>query len=164
MPQGKVGRGPHPADLELFDACQVPVLQAATAHLSWLFSHGYAVPSSLKLVGDRFKLVSRQRTAVVRAACSDQSRAARRSRVISSEQLSGVDLEIDALNLLITVEAALAGGVVLVGRDGAYRDMASVHGSYRQVRQTCAAITIVGEFLSARRGASALANRSLGLQ
>jgi hypothetical protein len=29
------------------------------------------------------------------------------------------------------VEAALAGGVILACRDGAYRDMASIHGTWR---------------------------------
>jgi hypothetical protein len=62
------------------------------------------------------------------------------------DQLAHRDLEIDALNLLITVESALAGGVVLHARDGAYRDMASIHGSYRRVDQTATAIQLAGEF------------------
>jgi hypothetical protein len=141
-------RGPHPEDAELFSSKHLTALQAATDHLSWLLSRGYASPSSLKLVGDRFGLVTRQRTAVMRSACSDQSLAGRQSRAISAPQLAGRDLEIDALNLLITIEAALSGGVVLEARDGSYRDMASIHGSYRQVSQTSRAIALVGRFLS----------------
>jgi hypothetical protein len=140
-------RGPHPEDAELFSSKHLAALQLATDHLSWLLSRGYAWPSCLKLVGDRFSLVARQRTAVMRSACSDQSLARRQSRAISVEQLTGCDLEIDALNLLITIEAALSGGVVLASRDGTYRDMASIHGSYRKVDQTAQAITIAGRFL-----------------
>ena len=140
-------RGPHPEDIDLFSHQHFASLQLATADLSWLLSRGYASPSSLKLVGDRFALVSRPRTAVLRSACSDRALERRNSRAVTPRQLRGSELEIDALNLLITIEAALSGGVVLVGRDGAYRDMASIHGSYRQVNQTRQAIEMAGQFL-----------------
>jgi hypothetical protein len=55
---------------------------------------------------------------------------------------------IDGYNLLITVEAALAGGVVLRARDGAWRDMASVHGTFHKVRETLPAIELIGRFLA----------------
>src|SRR6266404_1471952 len=45
-------------------------------------------------------------------------------------------LLIDGFNLILTLESALGGGVMLVGRDGCYRDMASVHGTYRRVEET----------------------------
>ena len=57
-------------------------------------------------------------------------------------------MAIDGFNVIITVEAGLAGGVVLVGRDGAYRDLASVHGSYRRVEETTRAIELLGGHLS----------------
>jgi hypothetical protein len=142
-------RGPHTADADLFASEVWPALQLATDHLSWLLSQGYAPASSLKLVGDRFALVTRQRIAVSRSACSDHALHARADRAIPQEALG--DLEIDALNLLITIEAALAGGVLLLGRDGCLRDMASIHGSYRQVNQTQAAIELIGSFLTRHR-------------
>jgi hypothetical protein len=69
------------------------------------------------------------------------------------EQLTGRLLLIDGYNLLITVEAALAGGVVLRARDGTYRDMASVHGTFRKVQETLPAIELIG-LLLARHGAT----------
>lgn len=45
--------------------------------------------------------------------------------------------------------AALAGGIILVGRDGCYRDMASMHGHYRKVEETIPAIELLGKQLSA---------------
>ncbi len=42
-------------------------------------------------------------------------------------------MEVDGLNVITTLEVALAGGVLLIGRDGCMRDMASFHGNYRVV-------------------------------
>ena len=47
-----MGRGPNPADAELFGEAMVPTLRVACAELSWLLGRGYAEPSSLALVGD----------------------------------------------------------------------------------------------------------------
>lgn len=57
-------------------------------------------------------------------------------------------MTIDGFNALITTEAALAGGVILRGRDGAHRDLASVHGSYRRVAETEKAALCIGERLA----------------
>ena len=46
------------------------------------------------------------------------------------------------------MEAALSGAVVLHARDGCYRDMASMHGSYRKVEETVPAIHILRELMS----------------
>ncbi|MFO7974639.1 MAG: DUF5616 domain-containing protein, partial [Candidatus Hydrogenedentota bacterium] len=56
---------------------------------------------------------------------------------------------IDGYNLLITTESILSNGVLLRGRDGCVRDMASVHGSYRKVAETGPAIQLMGETLAA---------------
>jgi len=45
------------------------------------------------------------------------------------------------------VETALAGGVVIVGRDGSWRDMASMHGTWKRVEETRPAIERVGRAL-----------------
>ncbi|NQT12874.1 MAG: DUF434 domain-containing protein, partial [Planctomycetes bacterium] len=116
--------------------------------LCWLLSRGYVNPSALKLVGDRFGLRARQRTAVGRAACSDEDRAGRERHRIDAGQLAGRALWIDGYNVLTTIEAALAGGVILAARDGAYRDMASMHGSYRKVAETRPALELLGKVLA----------------
>src|SRR5690606_1397351 len=61
---------------------------------------------------------------------------------------------IDGFNLLMTIEAALAGGAVLGCRDGCFRDAASLHGSWRRVCETAPALDRVGEAL-AEMGTSA---------
>ena len=51
--------------------------------------------------------------------------------------------------MITTIEVALAGGVLLVGRDGCLRDMASFHGSYRLVDETERAVRILIERVEA---------------
>jgi hypothetical protein len=154
MPDKRIHRGPNPLDHALFCAERLPALRAATGDLSWLLSRGYAITSALKLVGDRHRLAQRQRIAVARAACSDDALARRRERQVPVERLAGRPLWIDGYNLLTTVEAALAGGVVLKARDGTFRDMASVHGTFRKVRETIPAIELVARILAQHRAAS----------
>jgi hypothetical protein len=141
-------RGPHPEDLRLFAPESWPLLRQATADLCWLLSRGYAHESSLKLVGDRYGLVVRQRVAVSRCACGDADAAGRAGRQIGSEQLASRELWLDGYNVLTTIEAALAGGVILAARDGTYRDMASMHGSYRKVAETLPGLELLGGMLT----------------
>ena len=66
-------RGKHPRDASLFGAEQQRAFEAAVKDLSWLLSQGYAEKSALKLVGDRYALVRRQRIAVARCSASDEA-------------------------------------------------------------------------------------------
>ncbi len=148
MPDSRRHRGPHPRDRELFAESTRPELRSAVDDLSWLLGRGYARESSLKLVGDRFELRERQRTAVSRSCCSDEAVVARTGSCIAPSEVAGRELRIDGFNLLTTIEAAMAGGVLLLGRDGCLRDMASMHGSYRRVEETEPALAAIGETLT----------------
>lgn len=150
MPDTRRHRGAHPADAELFAPGALPVLRAAVADLAWLLTRGYAINSALKLVGDRHGLAERQRAAVRRSTCPDESLAARRARRVGSDALAGEPLWIDGYNVLTTLEVALGGGVILIGRDGCPRDLAGVHGTYRQVEETRPALELIGGFLADR--------------
>jgi hypothetical protein len=147
MPDKRTHRGPHPADKQLFAAGVISNLQTAVADFSLLLTKGYAEKSALKLVGDRFSLTERQRLALMRSACSDEQLASRNKRYVAPENLTGQSLSIDGYNLLITIEAAMSGGVILKGRDGCFRDLASVHGTYRKVTETIPALELIGQFL-----------------
>ncbi|WP_422928457.1 DUF434 domain-containing protein [Singulisphaera sp. PoT] len=148
MPDTRKHRGPGPQDETWFGDAARPDLATAVSDLSWLLSRGYAEPSSLKLVGDRFRLVERQRIAVLRSACSDADLTARHARRIPLEGLAGRPLRIDGFNLILTLESALGGGVVLGGRDGCFRDLASVHGTYRRVDETQPALDLAAQWLA----------------
>ena len=147
MPDRRKHRGAHPEDQRLFAPDQEARLRTAVVELSWMLSRGYPSGAALKLVGDRHLLVERQRTAVARASCGDEAQAGRKSRRVPSADLRGAELAIDGFNLIITVEAALSGGVLLRCRDGSLRDLASIHGSYRTVEETDAAIQLIGSKL-----------------
>ena len=148
MPDRRRHRGPHPDDPRLFGKAVWPVLRQAAADLAWLLGRGYPHASSLKLVGDRHGLVARQRIAVSRSTCSDEEAARRERHRATAEALSGRPLWLDGYNVLTTVEAALAGGVLLLARDGTLRDMASMHGSYRKVQETLPALELLGRTLA----------------
>ncbi|GMU53586.1 MAG: hypothetical protein AMXMBFR33_27320 [Candidatus Xenobia bacterium] len=150
MPDQRTHRGPHPEDGRWFNEDTLPRLQLATAELSWLLERGYSGKASLTLVGDRHALSERQRMAVYRSSCAPSVAAARRSRMV--EDLPGQSLAIDGFNLLITVEAALSGGVLLRGCDGCVRDLASMHGSYRRVAETERAVELCRQALRPCQG------------
>ncbi|MGI9518211.1 MAG: DUF434 domain-containing protein [Pirellulaceae bacterium] len=147
MPDKRQHRGPHPADSELFARKYWPSLQQATADLSWLLSGEYSLAAALKLVGDRYKLRQRQRLAVQRSACSDRSLARRTAHQLQPGDARDHSVDIDGFNLLMTIEAALAGGVIIAGKDGCLRDMASVHGTFRVVEETAPALSLIEDKL-----------------
>lgn len=155
-PDRRRHRGAHPSDEHLFAAESLDVLRTATSELSWLLGRGYQSKSALKLVGDRHSLRERQRFAVARASCPDESRAVRLAREVNAPKVEGAELIVDGFNLVITLEAALGGGVLVLCRDRCVRDLSSVHGSYRTVEETERAVTLAGEALSSLRPASVL--------
>jgi hypothetical protein len=134
----------------------LPALCGATQDLNWLLSRGYARDSALKLVGDRFALVARQRVAVARSSAAAEAVLRRRRHQVAARALAGRPLWLDGYNVLTTIEAALAGGILLVGSDGALRDMASMHGSYRKVTETRPALEMLGSVLAAMRVSEAV--------
>lgn len=140
-------RGAHPKDRKLFAAEQLPALRTAVAELSWLLTRGYAIRAALKLVGDRHSLAERQRLAISRAACSDESQERRNLTCVRTKAIAGEELIIDGFNLIITIEAALSGGMLLLCRDSCIRDLSSVYGSYRSVIETDKAIRLIGKAL-----------------
>jgi hypothetical protein len=149
MPDHRSHRGPHPNDHALFAPAHWPALRSATFDLSWLLEHGYVIQSALKLTGDRYALTARQRAAVSRCACPQTLARVRLRRMQPVEALVDADLAIDGFNVLTTLEVALSGGVVLIGRDAVMRDIAGVHGSYRSVEETIPALLLLRETLRA---------------
>ena len=156
MPDRRTHRGPHPQDEELFAPDKIGDLQLAVADYSLLLTKGYAEKSTLKLVGDKFSLTERQRLAIMRSACSDQQMVSRKQREVKIAELASQAVAVDGYNLLITVEAAMSRGVIFKGRDGCFRDLASIHGTYRKVTETIPAVQLIGNFLKEIGVASAL--------
>lgn len=153
-PDKRQHRGAHPADERLFSPDKLFILRAAVSDLCWLLSRGYAGKAALKLVGDKYKLTERQRIAISRAACTDEQKERRAAHCLLVEAVLNENLDVDGFNLIITVEAALSGGVLFICRDGCIRDLSSVHGSYRSVLETEKALLLIGETLANLQPAS----------
>jgi hypothetical protein len=151
VPDIRKHRGAHPEDRTLFTDDQLSALRMAVRELSWLLSRDYSMKSALKLVGDRHALTDRQRLAVSRAAGADQSKEHRAMTILPVAKVAGEELIIDGFNLIITIEAALSGGLLIHCRDGCIRDLSSVHGSYRSVNETDQAIHLIGTALEGLR-------------
>lgn len=151
MPDRRKHRGPHPHDADLFGEARWPALRRATFELSWLLGRGYAEAAALKLVGDRHSLRARQRDAIRRAACTDAERERRASKRVTVDDLADRVVALDGFNCIIAIEAGLSGAPLFVGRDGVYRDLSSVHGSYRKVSETERAVQLIAELLERAR-------------
>lgn len=147
MPDTRTHRGAHPEDAGLFAPERWPTLRRAAAELSWLLDRGYAMRSALALVGDRHALTQRQRLGLARATCSAAQASRRAEHRMDTAALRHATVWIDGYNLLITIEAALGGGLILHGRDDCYRDLASLHGTYRSVEETEPALLLIGRAL-----------------
>ncbi len=139
----------------MFGEDQWAVLRAATFELSWLRARGYAEAAALKLVGDRHSLRSRQRDAIRRAACTDERRDSRNAKRCVTADLAGRTVGLDGFNVVIAIEAALSGAPLIVGRDRVYRDLSSVHGSYRKVEETRQAVDLATGLLASAGCATA---------
>jgi hypothetical protein len=154
VPDSRRQRGPHPKDERCFAEAALPALLRAVADLSFLLGRGYSPKAALELVGDRYSLVHRQRQALQRCAASDQAAAVRRARLVARDAIAGETIWIDGYNVLLTVEAAMSGGLVLAARDGTYRDLAAMNKHYKRVETTVPALEAIGRTLE-RAGAGA---------
>jgi hypothetical protein len=153
LPDTRTHRGPAPKDDHLFRPDAFGALRSAVADYSLLLTKGYAEKSALKLVGDRFALTQRQRLALMRCACSDRQLSERKAKRIDVGKLAGQRLAVDGYNLLITIEAAISGAFIFIGRDGCCRDIASIHGTYRKVAETIPALELIVNFINSLRPA-----------
>jgi hypothetical protein len=144
-------RGPHQDDARAFSPESLPRLGLAAQELAWLIDRGYPRTTALTFVGDHHQLGARQRLALERGVCSAGQYRRRAAREENPEDVAGRTLLVDGFNLIITLEVALSGGIVLACADGAIRDIAGLRGSYRPIRETEEAIDRIGLALAALR-------------
>lgn len=140
-------RGKRSSDDKYFSPKWHPVFKDAVDDFSYLLTRGYTEHSTAQVVGNRYKLNKRQRMAILRMSCSEQQKEMRRLTMCKPGSLKKKPILIDGFNLLILLESALSGGFLFKGRDNAYRDISSVHGSYKSVIKTKDAIIMIGKTL-----------------
>lgn len=122
-------------------------LANALEDMYYLLSRDYPLKASLALAGNRYRLVKRQLQALQGMACSEEEIRKRAAKELSPAALTNQTILLDGFNILILVETVLAEGFVFEGMDGCYRDISSVHGTYRQVQTTEQALIIIGKAL-----------------
>ncbi len=139
-------RGKEGRDDQLFGhPAMQQKLKDAVSDLSYLLERGYSEVSAGQLAGNRYKLNKRQQKAMRGMAASESSVKHRNSKLITKEHLKDKTLILDGFNVLIILESYLSDGFIFKGKDGAYRDISSLHGSYKKVSQTYNAIYLVGQ-------------------
>jgi len=124
-------------------------LLLALQDMHYLLSKDYPPRATLALVGNRYRLRQRQILALQGMACSAMDIENRQSKELASDQIKGKTIYLDGFNVVIILETFLSGGFVFKGLDGCYRDISSVHGSYKRVQQTESVLIIVGKALQA---------------
>lgn len=148
MSSAKRSRGPEGRDDYFFGSKKMQQqICEAVADLSFLLKRGYGESSACQLVGNRYRLSKRQQQAIRGMSAPQTSVEKRNSSRINAQELGNKAIAIDGFNLLILMESILSEAYIFKGLDGAYRDLSSIHGSYKKVSQTHEAIYRIGEFL-----------------
>jgi hypothetical protein len=94
----------------------------------FLLDRGYPVPSSLALVGNRWRLEKSERIILFRGvlpSALSRSNAVRRIEILPPDSR----LAVDGYNVLFTISNYLAGHPVFIATDGFVRDAGGAHGS-----------------------------------
>jgi hypothetical protein len=141
------GRGFDPADARLFGAGALPLLTAAQAEIQFLLDRGYPADSVISLVGSHHQLAARQRLALQRSTSPQLLVQRRQASLLPWSAAADGPMLIDGFNLIITLEVALCGNILLRGGDGALRDLAGLRGTYRVIPETSGALQLLGETL-----------------
>jgi len=147
MPPKKTRRGFDPDDRDDFSGEALSKLAAAEEEIQWLLDRGYKIAPAVDFVGNHYQLSSRQRTALQRASSSTHQCTRRLSSMLPFEAAKDGCLYIDGFNLIITLEVALSGSLVILGKDGILRDLAGLRGTYFLIEQTDLALDLIGETL-----------------
>lgn len=143
----RINRGKDSSDDKLFGSVkELNKLKLALKDLHYLLTNGYAMKSSHQLVSHRYRLTSRQMVALMGMSCSERNIQKRKNKEFSIENLKGKKLYIDGFNVLILLESLFSGAFIFKGLDGYYRDISSVHGTYKMVKQTEMVLKLVGKF------------------
>ena len=116
----------------------------ACADQLYLAERGYPLKQAVKLTGDRYRLNSMQRSILRRGVIPEPVARERREKRISSEQVRGEVLAIDACNVLAAIGNYLGGKPVYIATDGILRDAAESVGVFRNdaVRKRAASLMV----------------------
>ncbi len=136
-------RGVDKEDKRFFKESERKRMLYAQEEIRFLMDRDYPLPPVIKLVSDRYQFSSRQRLALQRASCKTQSEKLRQDKCLPLDHLKDDTIYLDGFNIIITLETALSGGVVVIGQDQCVRDLAGIRGNYRIIDKTIKALEIL---------------------
>ncbi len=141
-------RGVDPQDDRWFSKEAVLKLQKAQEEVEWLLNRKYKINGVMDLVGGHYQFSARQRQALKRSTSSVYEYEKRKSNMLPYSAAKDGTIYIDGFNLIITLEVALSGGILLLANDGSIRDIAGLQGSYRIIDKTDKALELIGKSFS----------------
>ena len=140
-------RGKNTGDDTLFSTQkQMEKLKLAVQDMQYLLSRGYAEKASSELVGNYYRLKSRQIQALRGASASEIQIQNRKNNELQISDLKDKTIYLDGFNVLILLESFLSEAYIFEGLDGCFRDLYGVHGTYKRVNQTQQSIEWVAAF------------------
>jgi len=142
-----VRRGFDPGDVKNFSEENIAGLKVAQEEVQWLLDRGYKIKPIIELVGNHHQLSARARTSLQRTTASTVEYEKRKLTMLSFECAKEGCLFIDGFNLIITLEVALSGSPILLGKDGVLRDLAGLRGTYKLIDKTDIALELMGKTL-----------------
>jgi hypothetical protein len=140
-------RGKNTGDDILFGSeKQIEKLKLAVQDMYYLLSKNYAEKASSELVGNHYRLKTRQIQVIRGASASENQIQNRKSKQFAISDLRDKTVYLDGFNVLILLESLLSEAYIFEGVDGCIRDLSGVHGTYKRVNQTQTSIELVATF------------------
>jgi len=113
------------------DRERLPRIAQAAPDFYFLQNRGYPRAAALEWVGNRYGLTQLERHLLHRGVFGQEIALRRRGRRCIGEDWGRGLLAVDAHNVHITVESAILGRMLLLGNDGALRDLAGQSARFR---------------------------------
>ncbi|RQO41683.1 DUF434 domain-containing protein [Chryseobacterium sp. KBW03] len=147
MSMNNRNRGKNTGDDTLFGSeKQIGKLKLAVEDMQYLLTREYPEKAASELVGNRYRLKTRQIQALRGASASDIQIQNRQLKHLKASDLKEKTVYLDGFNVLILLESLLSKAYVFEGLDGCIRDLSGVHGTYKRVNQTLRAMELVASF------------------
>ncbi len=134
-------RGFVPEDERDFNQKNLSLLREARQDIVYLIDRGYSLERAVTFISNSFSFSARQRLALQRSCAARDELFRRKNKEIRS--VTGETVHIDAFNLIISLEIALSGSLLLLCMDGTIRDLAGLHGTYKIIDKTIPAVHMI---------------------
>jgi len=117
--------------------------------LRHLLGRGFNRESAVRFVADRYQLSRTERLILYRGVYDKATAQMHRRKTVSKMGIRDKRLAVDGYNVMITLESALLGRLLILCDDGIVRDVSAVHSKYRSSNTTDKALDkIVTEIAS----------------